>query len=228
MQRMALVFLSLVIVLTTASSVPAQEVRWRTDYAAARKEAATTGKPMLLDFGTEACMWCRKLDATTFRDRAIVDVLNARFIPVKVDGERDSRLTQSVGVQAFPTIVLISAEGKIFARHEGYADNSKMMALLRQAPAAKEEAKPTASAQFDAAVLLAAARADHDAGRFLMCIQKCDKLTTAANPEAAEARRISASITGDPEKWKRVTAQLEADLTAVKHNLETALKRPVP
>jgi hypothetical protein len=108
-------------------------VRWRPDYASARKEATATGKPLLLDFGTEACIWCRKLDATTFRDRGVVALLNERFVPVKVDGNQDARLTQAAGVQAFPTIVLVSAEGKIIGRHDGYADVAKMIALLRQA-----------------------------------------------------------------------------------------------
>ncbi|MGL6097907.1 MAG: thioredoxin family protein, partial [Fimbriiglobus sp.] len=51
----------------TAPAATAQDVRWRHDYAAARREAADSGKPLLLDFGTENCVWCRRLDATTFR-----------------------------------------------------------------------------------------------------------------------------------------------------------------
>jgi len=220
---MAIGFLTAIFALLSTNTSQAQEqLRWRTDYAAARKEAAATGKPMLLDFGTEACMWCRKLEATTFRDRAVVEAINTRCIPVKVDGERESRLTGALGVQAFPTIVLVSAEGKVIARHEGYADSPKMLALLRQAPAA-EERKSAVAPQSDSAVLFASAKADHDSGRYLQCIQKCDKL--AATPEASDARRLSTAIVADPEKWKRVTMQLEADLSAVKRDLDSALKK---
>ena len=226
MPRMAAVSLTVVVALLTSNPLQAQDVRWRADFATARQEATATGKPMLLDFGTEACSWCRKLDATTFRDRAVVELLNASFVPVKVDGEREARLTQSVGVQAFPTIVLVSHEGKIIARHEGYADASKMRALLRQAPA-REAPKPSVVPRSAAGELLAEARADHDGGRYLVCIQKCDKLTTAfgASAESVEARRLCAGIAGDPEKWKRVTAQLETDLASVKRDLDLALRR---
>jgi thioredoxin-related protein len=229
MPRMASVFSAVVIALLTAHSLQAQDVRWRHDYAAARKEATATGRLLLLDFGTEACMWCRKLDVTTFRDRSVVETINANFVPVKVDGDREERLTQALGVQAFPTLVLVSPEGKIVARQEGYADAFKMMAMLRQAPAREVREAPKAAAQprSAAAELLTSARADFDAGRYLACIQKCDALATGSKPgaEADEARRLSWAIAGDPGRWKQVTAQLESDLAAAKRDLDAALKR---
>ena len=147
-----------------ANPLHAAEISWRADFAAARKEAAAAAKPLLLDFGTESCLWCKKLDATTFRDRSLVELVAERFIPVKVDGERQEALTQSLGVQAFPTIVLLSAEGKVIGRHEGFADVAKMTALLRQAPG-REVPKSSAAPRSPGIELLVQARADHTAGR---------------------------------------------------------------
>jgi len=228
MPRTASVFSAIVVALLTANSLQAQEIHWRHDYAAARKEAAAAGKPLLLDFGTEACLWCRKLDATTFHDRAVVEAINENFVPLKIDGNRDERLTQAAGVQAFPTVVLVSAEGKIVARQEGYADVAKMMAMLRQVPAreVRESPKPTAASRSPSADLLASARTDYDSGRYLACIQKCDQLTAGpAGMEAEQARRLAMAIAGDPSKWKQVTTQLESELAAAKRDLEAALKR---
>ena len=226
MPRMAALFSSVLTVLLLPHFAQAQEIRWRKDYAAARKEAATTGKPMLLDFGTEGCIWCRKQDASTFRDRGVVELINDRFIPVKIDADHDPRLTQSAGVQAFPSIVLAMADGKIVERHEGFADTTKMMAMLRHVPA-RQEPKSVAAPRSAATNLLVAARADHDAGRYLLCLQKCDQLVTnyAATTEVGEARRLSTAIAADPVKWKRVAIELEGDFTAAKRELEAALKR---
>ena len=58
----------LMLVLAAGSAAPAQEIPWRKDYAAARKEAATTGRPLLLHFTTDGCVWCQKLEQTTYRD----------------------------------------------------------------------------------------------------------------------------------------------------------------
>jgi thioredoxin-related protein len=207
-------------VLVAAGAAGAQDVRWRPDFNSARKEAAASGKPLLLDFGSENCMWCRKLDSTTFRDRTVVQLINENFVPVKVDGEREERIAQAVGVQAFPTLVIVSPEGKVIARHEGYADSAKMLSLLRSVPKAAPPRSPAAD-------LLASARADHDSGRYLACLQKCDKLGSgfAASPEAGDARKLAAAIAANPEKWKRVTVELESEFTAVKKDLDAALKR---
>ncbi len=122
-------------VMLCASQTPAEGVKWRHNYADALKESAETGKPILLDFGTDNCVYCRKLDATTFRDPRIVAMLNERFIPLKIDAHKEPRLTEAVAVESFPTLILASPEGKLLGRHIGYADVSKMTALLNKAPA---------------------------------------------------------------------------------------------
>src|SRR5215471_12593740 len=80
------------------SAAWAQEVNWRQSYNAARREASQKGKPIIIDFGTENCFYCRKLDATTFRDPAIVAALNDQFIPLKLDAEREAALTQALRI----------------------------------------------------------------------------------------------------------------------------------
>lgn len=126
----------------------ADDVKWRHDYAAARKEAAETGRPLLLDFGTESCFWCKKLDATTFRDPKVAKRLNEQFIPVKIDANKHQQLTAALRVEGFPDLVLASHDGKVLGRHAGYADVAQLTALLDKAPAPaaqKPLAKPKPS-----------------------------------------------------------------------------------
>ena len=113
-----------------AGSADAQDVRWRHDYNAALREAAETGRPLLFDFGTEACFWCKKLDATTFRIPAVVETLNGCFIPVKVDADRAASLTRALGVQSYPTLIFAAPNGSVLDRHEGYADGPQMSGLM--------------------------------------------------------------------------------------------------
>lgn len=104
----------------SAPAALGQDVQWRYDYNNARKEASTKKLPLLLDFGTQSCIWCKRLDETTFRDAKISGALNEKFIPVKIDGERDSYLTQALRVERYPTLVFASADGKILDTIEGY------------------------------------------------------------------------------------------------------------
>src|SRR5437773_2256835 len=93
-------------VINHSSFLAAQEVEWRRDYNQARGEATASGKPILIDFGTENCYWCKQLDATTFRDPKITGLLRERFVALKIDAHRDAPLAEALRVQAYPTLVL--------------------------------------------------------------------------------------------------------------------------
>lgn len=128
--------LVLAVLVLAARTAVADDVEWRHDYAAARKEATETGRPLLLDFGTEACGFCKKLDATTFRDPAVVKALNAGFVPVKIDAHAERRIAEAMHVEAYPTLVVATADGKVVERHSGFVDGPHLLAMLNKAPAA--------------------------------------------------------------------------------------------
>lgn len=98
----------------------ADPIRWRTDYDAARKEARDKGWPLLLEVGTESCTYCRKMDATTFQDSGIQDLVNGAFVPLKVDANANPELAQALRVQMYPTTVIAAPDGKIHAFLQGY------------------------------------------------------------------------------------------------------------
>lgn len=100
----------------------AEDVDWRSDYNAARREAAEKDRPIILDFGTENCVWCKKLDAVTFRDADVVKRLNGQFVALKIDGEKDAALAEKLRIQKYPTVVLASPEGKILDVIEGFKE----------------------------------------------------------------------------------------------------------
>jgi thioredoxin-like negative regulator of GroEL len=123
----------LLVIAFLAQGGMAQEVQWRYDYNAARKEAKEKGLPLLLDFGTVNCFWCRKLDETTLRDPTISRALNEQFIPLKVDAQRSPTLTELLRVQSFPTVVLAAPDGKILGTMEGYTETGRFLEHLNRA-----------------------------------------------------------------------------------------------
>ena len=125
---------SLVLLAAGAFSAPASEkIEWRSDYDTARKEASDKGKPIFLDFGTEDCVHCKRMHQTTFKDPNIIKILNERFIPLKVDANREPRLTQTLRIQAYPTVILAGNDGKILGWIEGYMESQRMMEHLQRA-----------------------------------------------------------------------------------------------
>jgi thioredoxin-like negative regulator of GroEL len=130
-----LAVLSVLALAAGARPAPAQQVQWCPDYNTARKEASEKGRPLLIDFGTENCFWCKKLDLTTFHDPAVVALLNEQFVALKVDAEREPSLTQSLRIQQYPTMVLAGPEGRILGVLEGYQEAPQLAEQLRKVAA---------------------------------------------------------------------------------------------
>jgi thioredoxin-like negative regulator of GroEL len=125
--------LSLLLITVLDGPVAAGEVQWRQDYNKARREATEKNRPLLLDIGTSNCIWCRKLEATTFRDVQIAAVLNDQFIPLKVDANREAALAEALKIESYPTLVLAAPDGKILGIYPGYVDAAKLGEILQKA-----------------------------------------------------------------------------------------------
>jgi thioredoxin-related protein len=115
------------------SALAAEPVVWRTDYNAARREAAEKGLPLFLVVGTDNCFYCRKLEAGPFRDGSIAEQLAHNFIPLKVDANKEPNLASALKVQVYPTMVMAGADGKIHAFIEGYLETERLRDQLSRA-----------------------------------------------------------------------------------------------
>jgi len=117
---------------TVSNAQGPDPVRWRSDYPAARREAAETGKPLFLDFGFEGCPWCHKLDNETLREPSVARMLNNSYVPLKIDvmDPVNRRLVQSLRLEGFPTVITASPEGRVTTLQEGFVNARGMRALL--------------------------------------------------------------------------------------------------
>jgi len=109
---------------------------WYADFDKATAAAKEQGKEILVDFtGSDWCHWCIKLDTEVFEHEAFVKAASEDFILVKLDfpdaadlqakvpnPERNEELKLLFNVTVFPTVMLVSSDGKPFAKtgyHEG-------------------------------------------------------------------------------------------------------------
>jgi hypothetical protein len=104
------------------SHAAAQEVTWRTDYSKARKEAIETGRPLVIDFTTENCFWCRQLETRTFTDPGVAALLSDRCVPVHIDAGHNPELIEKMNIQNYPTLVYATPEGRILGYQEGFVE----------------------------------------------------------------------------------------------------------
>jgi thioredoxin-related protein len=117
--------------LLAVGTIQASEL-WSTDYAAAVAQAATDKKPVLLEFtGSDWCPPCMKQNKNVFEQPVFASFAKGNLVLVKLDfprrqeqapeiAARNRALAEQYGVSGFPTVVLLSAEGKELARTSGY------------------------------------------------------------------------------------------------------------
>lgn len=101
---------------------------WSTDFEAAKKEAASSKKSLLVDFtGSDWCTWCIKLNDEVFKHDTFKNGVKDKFVLVELDFPNDKskqseavqkqnqELAQKYGIEGFPTILLTDEEGRPFA-----------------------------------------------------------------------------------------------------------------
>ena len=115
-----------------APNATSKEIQWRTDYHQALAESEKRGLPIFIDFTMKPCFWCDKLEASTFRDPRVVELMNQQFIPLKIDKDRDPKLVADMRVNAFPTLVLAGSGRKILHMKEGYHDPNTLHEILQR------------------------------------------------------------------------------------------------
>lgn len=94
-------------------------VRWVSNYEIAVKEAKKSGKIMMVDFYTDWCTFCQKMDIEAFIDKEVVE-LSAQMVPVKVNAEREMAVSKRFGVDRFPMILFIDKNQTVVGRIDGY------------------------------------------------------------------------------------------------------------
>ncbi|HEX3723605.1 MAG TPA: thioredoxin family protein, partial [Nitrolancea sp.] len=81
-------------------------IEWGRDFEYARERALRERKPLLIDVMKVPCRGCAKLDAMTYPDRRVIEAVNARFVPLKLNLFEDSReVVRPLNVLWTPTIL---------------------------------------------------------------------------------------------------------------------------
>jgi uncharacterized protein len=99
-----------------------QPIRWHEWGAEAFEEAKRENKPILLDIGAVWCHWCHVMDRESYDDAEIAQIVNERFVAIKVDRDErpdiDSRYQVAVqaisGQGGWPLTAFLTPDGKPF------------------------------------------------------------------------------------------------------------------
>jgi thiol-disulfide isomerase/thioredoxin len=133
------------------SAVPFRPV----SLAIATEAAKAEGKLVFVDFFTTWCGPCKTLDAQTWTDAKVGELLGAKTVPLKLDAEKEGLdAAKRYKVTAYPTLLLIKPDGTEVDRVVGFrppteflADFNQLLLLAQSGKSGLEQARETVAQQ---------------------------------------------------------------------------------
>jgi len=107
--------------------------------AKAKKEK----KHILVDFYTNWCGWCKRMDKNTYTDEKVKKALNGSYVAIRVNAESkeevevdgkkitERELARKFSVRSFPTTWFLKQSGDKIAPYYGYADAKAFLKVLK-------------------------------------------------------------------------------------------------
>jgi thioredoxin-related protein/YHS domain-containing protein len=135
------------LILLLASSAPrasAQGVRWRSDLESAKREAAQTGRLVLLHFGATWCQPCKELEQTVLSQPQVAQAIEQHFVPLKLDLDKSRPIAQQYQVVSIPADVVITPAGQLIGRGTGKLPTAKYIERLNGIAASAGRSVPGA------------------------------------------------------------------------------------
>ena len=139
MNRSLVLAVALVAMACLAGSALAAEL-WTDNFEQAKAQAKKEGKDLLLDFtGSDWCPWCIKLRTEVFDTEKFKAEAPKKFVLVELDFPNEKKLSeatqkqnndlqQKYNIPGFPTILLMDAEGRVYAK-TGYQQGGEVKYL---------------------------------------------------------------------------------------------------
>lgn len=108
------------------------KVAWRVWSDDIFQRAKSEQKLVVLNLEAVWCHWCHVMEAQTYSRTDVAELLNQRFIPVKVD--QDSRPDLSTRYQDYgwPATIFFNSSGKELAKRSGFIEPEAMVRLLQR------------------------------------------------------------------------------------------------
>jgi len=128
--------------LLAATCPPAHAADWKS-WNAGLQAGQASGKPILADFYTDWCGWCKRMDHDVYARQDVNAYLSSHFVTVRVNAEGGEltsyqgrnysarALAAKFAVTGYPTTIFFASNGDKLVNVPGYVEADRFLLLLR-------------------------------------------------------------------------------------------------
>jgi uncharacterized protein YyaL (SSP411 family) len=151
------------------AGAPGAPLAWSDFSPATFARAKAEHKFIVMDGAAEWCHWCHVMEAVTYHDDAVRKILDAHFIPVKVDVDSRPDIEERYSEYGWPATVIFSPNADELGKYRGYIAPEDFVEILNDVVAsggdksASKQAEPEDPILSDAPITLAQIQATQDA-----------------------------------------------------------------
>lgn len=88
-------------------------------------------RKVFLHFYADWCHYCKKMNMNTFTNQELVSYLNANFISIRVNSDKNIKLAKEYGVRGLPSTWFLEETGKSIGNRPGYITPDVLLSLLK-------------------------------------------------------------------------------------------------
>ena len=107
------------------------EICWEEWSDEAFERARNQDKLVLLSIGACWCHWCHVLDRSSYSDPQVVELINDRYVPIRVEADRRPDIQDRYLMGGWPTTAVLTPDARILTGST-YMPPERMLSLLRQ------------------------------------------------------------------------------------------------
>ncbi len=91
----------------------ANEIHWRDWNSDAFDLAKRDDKPILLDISGVWCHWCHVMDETSYSDPEVIQLINDRFVAIRVETDQRPDVNRRYNMGGWPTTAFLTPDGEL-------------------------------------------------------------------------------------------------------------------
>ncbi len=112
------------------AGAPGAPLAWADFSPATFARAKAEHKFIVMDGSAEWCHWCHVMEAVTYHDDAVRKILEAHFIPVKVDVDSRPDIEERYTDYGWPATVIFSPDANELGKYRGYIAPEDFVEIL--------------------------------------------------------------------------------------------------